>query len=106
MPRTYSSKYANFIVSDPVIRRAKHPPHEEKSYVEVLCPHCHQTFDLAADAISSKAKACLDHLRQCTEYDGDVAEAPSKKRKVTNDDLLRKLEENARGAARDLSTCP
>lgn len=93
MPRVYNSKYSDFSVSEPISRRSKHPPYEDKMYVDISCPHCHGTFDLAADAISSKAKACLEHLRQCKEYSGDVSDAPAKKRKVTNDDLLQKLEE-------------
>jgi hypothetical protein len=85
MPRVYFSKYDDFTVGEPVVRRAKHPPYEQKQYVDILCPHCHNIFELAADALSSKAKACLDHIRVCNKYDGDIAPMPDKKRKSTRE---------------------
>lgn len=93
MPRVYTSKYAAFTVSEPVARRSKYPPYQEKEYVNVQCPHCNETFELSAGALANKASHCLEHLRQCTAYEGEVEQAPAKKRKVTNDDLLKKLNE-------------
>lgn len=93
MPRIYTSKYADFTVSEPILRRSKFPPYDEKSYIQITCPHCQDQFDVAADAIASKAARCIEHLRQCSSYTGQVSEAPAKKRKTTNDDLLSKLNE-------------
>lgn len=63
-------------------------------YTCIECPHCKERFEMPSDAVKkNKSSRCLEHLRVCKEFTGKVSEAPAKKRKVTNDDLLRKLEE-------------
>ena len=42
---------------------------------------------MPSDAVKkNKSSRCLEHLRVCKEFRGQVPEAPAKKRKVTNDD--------------------
>ena len=86
-------KYTDFTESDAVERRGKHPPHVVRSFVDIMCPHCNEVCaEIPVEHVkTSKASMCLQHLRVCTAYDGEVPAA--KKQRVTNEDLLRKLDQ-------------
>ena len=83
MPRVYTSKYADFLESEPVERRGKFPPHEQSFYVDVTCPHCKTICaEIPASGVKQrKASLCLQHLRVCPECEGSDKEAPEKKQK-------------------------
>jgi len=89
MPR--GSKYECFTESNPVIRRAKFSPYEEKAYVDVKCSFCSNIFEIA-HASDAKRQGCLKHLREnptCQAAFGhDVGEVPEKKRKATKQDII------------------
>lgn len=102
MPRVYTSKYDDFHVSEPILRRGKHSPYTETNYVDILCPHCNETFEMAQEALKAKASACLKHLRECTKYEGSVSEAPSKRRKTAMEEKLDILTEEVRGLRNEI----
>jgi len=87
MPRVYTSKYSDFLESEPVSRRGKLPPHEMTDYVDIKCPHCHQVCtELPASLLKTqKANSCLKHLRVCPEFKGSVTPTSDKKGKMTNE---------------------
>lgn len=84
MPRTYVKKYTDFTESDAVERRGKQRPYDIKNYVDITCPHCNEVCAEIPEGLvnSNKASRCLEHLRVCTEYDGEVKSTHEKKRKV------------------------
>ena len=86
------------------MRRGKTPPYEEKLYVDIKCPHCEDSFELARSALAYKAKACLEHLRECVAYEPTARRPPEKKRKYTNEDVLRAVTESESRLRRDMQT--
>lgn len=74
----------DFEESEPVERRGKQPPYTIRSFVDITCPHCKQVCAEIPDTLvnSKKASMCLQHLRVCDKFDGEVAQAPEKKRKA------------------------
>ena len=88
-----SKKYADFEESEPTYRRGKHPPHGMRTFVDIKCPHCGEICaEVPEEHVkTSKATNCLQHLRVCDKYDGPVKEAPEKKRKYTNEDIMNEV---------------
>ena len=90
-------KYMDFTESAPIERQAKQPPYEERSYVDITCPHCNLSFvSIPEESVrSNKASECLKHLRVCEVFKakgGEVALAPEKKRKDSvYDDLMERM---------------
>lgn len=87
-------KYCDFIESAPVERRGKHPPHDIRAFVDIMCPHCNLVCaEIPEEHLkTSKASYCLQHLRVCESYEGQVNPAP-KKQRVTPEELSRQLSE-------------
>ena len=75
-------KYGDFNESEPVQRRGKLPPHDERFYVDIKCPHCNEVFAEIAEEFVKKVKStkCLQHLRVCPGFEGEV---PPKRSTVT-----------------------
>lgn len=90
MPRVYTSKYSNFVELPVVERRGKLPPYAPTLYVDCKCPHCNEVcIEIPAHLLKrKKANDCLQHLRECPVYGG---EAPEKKRKCTNEDVMNEI---------------
>lgn len=88
------SKYDCFTQSEAVPRRGKQPPYEEKSYVDITCPFCHITFEMAENS-DAKRQEWLKHLRENPNcqiaFGHNVGEAPEKKRKYTNEDVMNEI---------------
>lgn len=83
----------DFIESAPIERQAKQPPYEERSYVDITCPHCNLNFvSIPEESVrSNKASECLKHLRVCEAFKfkgGEVALAPERKRADTTNMAL------------------
>ena len=97
MPPT---KYDLFIVSDSYERTLKLGcTNETRLYVSITCPHCNVQFtEVPNDSIDKmKSTKCLQHLRVCTAYQGDVKPAPQIKK--TEMDMLRERAEQAEARA-------
>lgn len=94
-------KYTDFVELNQVMRSVASSAGEEGEnvlYTVIQCPHCPHKFEMPSDAVrKNKSSRCLEHLRVCKEYDGEVA--PVKKQRVTNEDLARKLDEMRKEAA-------
>lgn len=91
---TTQKKYQDFVEAVPVQRRGKFPPHAFRSYVDITCPHCNEVCaEIPEELVKmKKASECLKHLRVCASYEGSVSEAPEKKRKYTNEDIMREVQ--------------
>ena len=76
-------KYNDFRESEAHKMPSKHESGQTRFYISITCPHCNKVFvDIPEEQMkTSKASRCLQHLRNCPEFNGDVAPAPEKKHK-------------------------
>ena len=87
------AKYTNFREADVVMKPSKKAPWDPLPFVGITCPHCDVLFVEIpqANLKTNKASQCLKHLRKCRP--DDVKDPPEKKRKYTNEDLMKAVEE-------------
>lgn len=94
------AKYDSFAETPIGKKPGKRYPWAEEEYVGITCPECNTMFvEITVQSVkTSKASNCLKHLRenpscQAAVYH-NVGEAPEKKRKYTNEDVMKAVAES------------
>lgn len=95
-------KYKDFTESVSIKLPSKHPPHHDRYYTDITCPHCNTAFvRIPSDQLCLKASKCKAHLEVCSEFKakgGDVTPAPLR---ASTSELLKQMRDmEARAEAR------
>jgi len=91
------AKYDDFNETSLGRKTGKRYPWTEEEYIGITCPGCKTMFvEITAQSLkTSKASNCLKHLRENPEcqaaFGHNVGEAPEKKRKYTNEDVMNEI---------------
>ena len=91
------AKYDDFNETSLGRKTGKRYPWTEEEYIGITCPGCKTMFvEITAQSLkTSKASNCLKHLRENLEcqaaFGQNVGDAPEKKRKYTNEDVINEI---------------